>query len=73
MMLAAHVNSFFNIFETANPPYLLSSTKVEEWIDLIFEAKKLSNEYISFSSSGTSGQTKTTRHPVSYLQREIDF
>lgn len=73
MTLAAHVNSFFTVFETANPPYLLSSTKVEEWIDLIFEAKQLSNDYLSFSSSGTSGQEKTIRHPISYLQREIDF
>lgn len=73
MTLAAHANSFFTIFETANPPYLLSSTKVEVWIDLIYEAKRLSNEYLSFSSSGTGGQAKTIRHSVAFLQREIDF
>lgn len=73
MLLAAHVNSFFAIFESANPPYLLSSTKVEVWIDFIFDLKLTANAYLDFNSSGTSGETKVTRHMVSYLEREIDF
>ena len=73
MQLAAYVNSFFNLFEMKDPPYLLSSAKLEDWVELVFNAKQRSNEYLNFTTSGTSGQSKTIKHSTDYLQREVSF
>ena len=59
MQLSAYVNSFFNLFEMKDPPYLLSSAKLDDWVELVFDAKQKSNEYLNFTTSGTSGQSKT--------------
>ncbi|MBD1395255.1 hypothetical protein [Mucilaginibacter glaciei] len=73
MGLAAAVNSFFNIFEIYNPPYLLSSTRIDDWVDMIYKVRQVNDEALIFHTSGTSGTAKITRHPLAYLEREIAF
>jgi len=71
--LAVFANSFFNLFEVTDAPYLLSCSKVDDWVDLILGACQRNNDTLTFNTSGTSGQTKTIRHKVAFLEREIDF
>lgn len=73
MQLSAYVNSFFNLLEMKNPPYLLASRKVDEWVDQIYQAKQEVNDSITFLTSGTTGTEKAVRHRVSFLNREILF
>lgn len=73
MQLSAYVNSFFNLLEMKNPPYLLASRKVDEWVDQIYQAKQEVNDIITFFTSATTGTEKTVRHRVSFLNREILF
>lgn len=73
MQLAAHVNSFFTLFEMKDPPYLLSYTKVDDWIEQVYNARQKTNDSICFYSSGTSGQAKVTRHSMNFLQREVEW
>lgn len=73
MQLAAHVNSFFALFEMNDPPYLLSFTKVDDWVEQVYNAKQKVNDCLSFYSSGTSGQAKVTRHKTDFLQREVEW
>jgi 4-coumarate--CoA ligase (photoactive yellow protein activation family) len=73
MQLAAYTNNFFNIYSIKDAPYLLSFTKMADWVDLIYEAKKRSDESLKFHTSGTSGNTKIIEHSISFLKREISF
>jgi 4-coumarate--CoA ligase (photoactive yellow protein activation family) len=73
MALAAAANSFFNLFEISKAPYLLSFSKVDDWVALILDARQRNDGSLAFNTSGTSGQTKTIRHKVAFLEREIDF
>ena len=73
MQLATYINLFFNLFEMKDPPYLLSSNKLDDWVELVFDAKQKSNEYLNFTTSGTSGQSKTIKHSIDYLEREVSF
>ena len=73
MDLAAHANSFFCLFSRKDPVYLLSYTKLDNWVELIFEARKKDDTILQFQTSGTSGQSKTVLHQMSFLKREIDF
>lgn len=73
MQLATYINLFFNLFEMKDPPYLLSSNKLDDWVELVFDAKQKSNEYLNFTTSGTSGQSKTIKHSINYLEREVSF
>jgi long-chain acyl-CoA synthetase len=73
MQLAAHVNSFFALFEMNDPPYLLSFTKVDDWVEQVYDAKQKVDDCLSFYSSGTSGQAKVTRHRTNFLQREVEW
>lgn len=73
MQLAAYANNFFNLFSIKEPPYLLSYTKISDWVDLIYEARKRSDENLKFHTSGTSGNTKIIEHSISFLKREISF
>lgn len=70
MSLAANVNSFFNLFEKDQPPYLLSSHKLDDWVAMVLSKDHLN---LSFQTSGTSGQAKVIRHAISYIEREIAF
>jgi 4-coumarate--CoA ligase (photoactive yellow protein activation family) len=71
MQLAAYVNNFFNLFNLKDSPYLLSHTKLSEWVNLIYEARKREDETIKFQSSGTSGNSKTIAHSINFLIREL--
>lgn len=71
MELAAHVNSFFNIFQNPKPPYLLSHTRLNEWVSLVEESLQHSNTVLSFQSSGTTGAAKIIQHPLTFLEREL--
>lgn len=73
MQLAAYANNFFDLFSIKEPPYLLSYTKMPDWVDLIYEARKRSDENLKFHTSGTSGNTKIIEHSISFLKREISF
>jgi len=66
-------NAFFNLFELDQPPYLLQYPKVDEWVELIFEAHKNDIKSLNFFTSGTTGQVKTINHSKTFLAREIDF
>jgi long-chain acyl-CoA synthetase len=66
-------NVFFNLFELEQPPYLLQYPKVDEWVELIFEAHKNTIKSLNFFTSGTTGQVKTINHLKTFLAREIDF
>lgn len=70
---SALTNTFFNLFELEQPPYLLQYPKVDEWVDLIFEAHKNDIQSINFFTSGTTGQIKTINHSKTFLAREINF
>jgi 4-coumarate--CoA ligase (photoactive yellow protein activation family) len=71
--LSTLTNTFFNLFELEQPPYLLQFPKVDDWVELIFEAHKNTIKSLNFFTSGTTGQVKTINHPKSFLAREIDF
>jgi 4-coumarate--CoA ligase (photoactive yellow protein activation family) len=73
MQLAAYANNFFNLYSIKDPPYLLSYTKISDWVDLIYEARKRSDESLKFQTSGTSGNTKIIEHSIPFLKREISF
>lgn len=73
MELAAYVNSFFNLFEAENPPYLLLSSKLDEWVDMVLTTRQKHNESLSFNTSGTSGSAKVIRHSTAFLEREVAF
>ena len=73
MQLAALANSFFHIFDLAQPPYVLASTRVADWVESVYQARLHLNERVSFHTSGTTGQTRLVTHSVPYLRREIDF
>lgn len=70
MALAAQVNSFFNLFEKDQSPYLLSSAKLDDWVAMVLSKP---HQSFSFQTSGTSGVAKIIRHDLSYLEREIAF
>jgi 4-coumarate--CoA ligase (photoactive yellow protein activation family) len=71
MQLAAYTNNFFNLFNLKDSPYLLSHTKLSEWVNLIYEARKREDETIKFQSSGTSANSKTIEHSISFIKREL--
>ncbi|MDN3584230.1 AMP-binding protein [Mucilaginibacter flavus] len=73
MGLAAEVNSLFNLFAVNEPPYLLSSAKVDDWVEMVLKTRQRADEILCFNTSGTSGQTKVIRHTMAHLQREIAF
>jgi long-chain acyl-CoA synthetase len=73
MQLAALANSFFHIFDLPQPPYLLASTRIADWVEMVSGARQQLNERVSFHTSGTTGQTRLITHSVAYLQREINF
>lgn len=71
MELAAHVNSFFNIFNNPKPVYLLSYTRLNDWVKLVEESLQRSNTVLNFQSSGTTGSPKVIQHRMSFLEREL--
>lgn len=73
MHFSSLTNVFFNLFELEQPPYLLQYPKVDEWVELIFEAHKDNINSLNFFTSGTTGQAKTINHLKTFLTREIDF
>jgi long-chain acyl-CoA synthetase len=73
MQLAAYANNFFQLFKIKNSPYLLSYTKLSDWVNLIYEARQLDDESLKFHSSGTSGNTKIIEHNIKFIKREISF
>ncbi|TKC63563.1 hypothetical protein FBD94_04170 [Pedobacter hiemivivus] len=73
MHLSVAAGSFFSLFEMDQPPYLLSYSSVDEWVSEILSAKKEVNNSISFTSSGTTGNTKVVKHTMQFLDREINF
>jgi acyl-coenzyme A synthetase/AMP-(fatty) acid ligase len=42
-------------------------------VDLIFEARKRTDESLKFHTSGTSGNTKIIEHNIPFLKRELSF
>ncbi|MFY7653364.1 MAG: hypothetical protein ACOVQE_11700 [Chitinophagaceae bacterium] len=70
MQLAAHANSFFNVFGQENPPYLLSLNTLREWIAALHSLVPSS---FAFQSSGTGGIQKTTTHSVEFLNCEVTW
>lgn len=73
MELSAQLNSFFQLYEKPQAPYLLSMASIEEWVEAVFKTIGQEESSLSFQSSGTSGQTKITRHSMLFLDREISF
>lgn len=70
MQLAAHANSFFNVFEYKNPPYLLSLNTLREWVAALYSVGPSS---FAFQSSGTGGLQKTTTHSIEFLNCEVNW
>lgn len=71
MELAAHVNAFFNIFENPQPAYLLSSTRLQDWVQMVEESLQQSTTRLSFQTSGTTGSAKIIQHELIFLEREL--
>lgn len=73
MELAATVNSFFLLFELENPPYLISIPRIEDWVLQIYNVRNNSQHEICFQTSGSTGSSKSIRHSIFLLEREINF
>lgn len=73
MQLAAYANNFFNLFSIKDSPYLLSHTKLNEWVELIYDARQRADESLKFNTSGTSGKSNIIEHRLTFLQRELSL
>lgn len=73
MQLAAYANNFFTLYNIKDSPYLLSHTKLNEWVELIFEARQRADLSLKFHTSGTSGNSTIIEHKLTFLQREIAY
>lgn len=71
--LTAQINSFFHLFDLNKPPNLLRNPFVNIWVNEILHARNEKDEYISFKSSGTSGNAHLITHSVESLNYEISF
>jgi 4-coumarate--CoA ligase (photoactive yellow protein activation family) len=73
MQLAAYANNFFNLFSIKDAPYLLSHSRLSDWVETIYEARIRTDEPLKFHTSGTSGNTTIIEHSIPFLYREILF
>lgn len=73
MELAAQLNEFFGIFHTDATNYLLASPDLDHWIDCIRRARAQDNTYLTFRTSGSTGQSRPIRHKLADLETEVSF
>jgi long-chain acyl-CoA synthetase len=71
MVLAASVNEFFGIFNTAAENYLLADTNLAHWTACILRARQEFDDAITFRTSG--GAAKAIGHPLESLLAEARF
>lgn len=73
MELAAHVNSFFHLFDIAEPPALLRIKSVQGWTEAVLNVRAESDEFVTFKTSGTTGEPKLISHSIKSLIAEINY
>ncbi|MBO0937443.1 4-coumarate--CoA ligase [Fibrella sp. HMF5335] len=73
MELAAHLNEFFGLFDTAADNYLLADTLLDNWVAKIIRARQESDGFITFRTSGTGGSARAIRHRLTDLLAEARF
>lgn len=71
--LAFAVTRFFQLQDSGLEDYLLRYRKLNEWCQVITEARTQGAENIGFTSSGTTGPAKTCVHSWSDLIKEVAF
>ncbi|MDQ2076904.1 hypothetical protein [Marinimicrobium sp. ABcell2] len=71
--LAFAVTRFFQLQDSGLEDYLLRYRRLGEWCQVIAEARTQGAENIGFSSSGTTGPSKTCVHSWSTLMGEVEF
>jgi long-chain acyl-CoA synthetase len=73
MELAAYTNSFFHLFDIPEPPALLRIPTLQGWAEAVFKARNQLNDFVTFKTSGTSGESKLITHSVEALIAEIHY
>lgn len=71
--LTAYLNSFFHLLDVDTPPQLLADAKLNNWVEKILKVRLEKDDFITFHSSGTSGQVKFITHSVAVVMNEINF
>ncbi|MBO0930832.1 phosphopantetheine-binding protein [Fibrella aquatilis] len=71
--LAARLNEFFGLFNSAANHYLLADTLLDNWVQKIIHARQESDEFITFRTSGTGGSSRAVRHRLTDLLAEARF
>ncbi len=71
--LASYVNSFFHFLDVDQAPNLLNNPSIDSWVQKILAVRLESDEYVSFQSSGTSGNSKLVSHSVESINSEVAF
>ncbi len=73
MELAAYANSFFHLFDNPEPPALLRIYTLQGWASAILKSREQLNQFITFKTSGTSGESKLVTHSIENLEAEISY
>ena len=72
LSVAGKVNTFFGIHETGLEDNLLRSGKASDWVDIAWRSLGRLNPYVSFETSGTTGEPKRVSQPLENLLQEVD-
>ncbi len=72
LTIAGKVNTFFGIHETGLEDNLLRSGEASHWVDLAWRSLGRSEPYISFQTSGTTGEPKQIAQPLAELLQETE-
>ena len=72
LSFAGKVNTFFGIHETGMEDTLLRSGKATDWVDIAWRSLGRNNPYLSFETSGTTGEPKRVTQFLSDLFQEIE-
>jgi long-chain acyl-CoA synthetase len=70
MLLAAQVNEFFTVFQTSVDNYLLTDSKLDQWVKKVLRVRQEKDSTVVFRTSGTSGHPKPIIHSMDFLLRE---
>lgn len=71
--LAAYINSFFHFFDSKNPPSLLTDSLLDNWVQKVLDVRMENDEFLSFQSSGTTGNSKIIKHSIEFINCEVEF
>lgn len=69
---AAALNEFFHLHAWGAEDYLLALPTVGEWCDLVEQSLQATGDYLTFRTSGSTGQPKRCTHAVAELAAEAD-